>query len=216
MALFQDRIDAGRQLARRLAFLKGSDTVVLGLPRGGIVVAHEVAKALQAPLEALVVRKIGHRFDSEAAVGAMGPDGKVHYSTDGFREASGHADEYAAIVRKEKAELRRRQDAYGLERLPDLSGRTALVVDDGIATGATMQAALEWLKGRKPARIVVAAPCAHPDAIQAIRDKGHDVVCLEPDPQFKAVGAYFKRFEQTDEPHVRQILARHRRLEKNQ
>jgi len=203
--MFENRADAGRQLAERLMHLKGPKTVVLGIPRGGLVVAHEVAKILNAPLEALIVRKIGHRLEPEAAVGAIGPDGKVHYTTQGMTEATAHADDYAAIVRKEKASLEARKKALGAG-IPDVHGKTVIVVDDGIATGASLKAGLHWLKNQKPARIVAAVPCAPTDTAQAIRRQVDEWICPMERENFAAVGQFYRDFREISDEETKQVL----------
>jgi putative phosphoribosyl transferase len=199
---FIDRRDAGRRLAARLAGYRSAAPVVLGLPRGGVVVGSEIARALGAPLDVLVVRKVGMPGAEEFALGAVAP-GRTLLDLDlavrlGIPRAS-----LAELVRREVAELERRERAYRGDRPPvPVEGRTVIVVDDGLATGATAQAAIESLRQRRPMRVVFAAPVCSPDGAEALRAVADEVVCLECPPDFRAVGTWYHDFSQTSDAEV--------------
>jgi predicted phosphoribosyltransferase len=207
---FRDRRDAGRVLAGRLgAYAHGPDVVVLALPRGGVPVGYEVARALGAPLEVFVVRKLGVPGYEELAMGAVATGGvRVlnHDIIEGLRVAESAVE---AVTAAEQAELRRRERLYRGDRpVPDVRGRTVILVDDGLATGATMQAAVRALRQQQPARLVVAVPTAAPDTCAQLRDDADDVVCaITPEP-FHAVGLWYEDFSQTTDEEVRELLAR--------
>lgn len=206
MRRFRDRVDAGRQLAKRLEHLRGEDVVVLGLPRGGVPVAFEVADALQAPLDVIVVRKIGLPYQPELAMGAIGEGG--------FRVVDRHlvdraritSDEWQAVERREKRELEKRVSQFrrGRERL-DLRGRTAVIVDDGIATGSTATVACDVARHLGASQVVVAAPVA---PAGTVRDGvgGAELVCVEAPDQFGSVGQYYDDFSPTRDEEVIVLL----------
>lgn len=202
--MFEDRQDAGRQLAGRLGGLGPADPVVLALPRGGVPVAAEVARALGAPLDLVLVRKIGAPGQEELAAGAVvdGEDGIVF--NDGVLRSLGMRPEhFAPAIRRKLAEIEERRQSYlaGREPLP-LVGRTAILVDDGIATGATVRAALKALRRRGPARIVLAVPVAPPEVLAGLRPLVDELVCLDAPLGFWAVGAHYRRFDQTPDAEV--------------
>lgn len=208
---FRDRRHAGEALAERLREEqeKGAlpNPVVLALPRGGVVVADEVARVLDAPLDVLVVRKIGAPFQPEFALGAIAGDEPPLFD----RTALGHLDmteaELAPLVDRERTELRRRERLYREGRpAPDLTGRTAVVIDDGLATGATARAALRSIRGRHPQRIVLAIPVSSPQAVQLLRDDADTIVCLHQPHSFMAVGLWYEDFEQVTDDDVLKIL----------
>jgi len=204
--VFADRHDAGRRLATALARYRGApDVVVLGVPRGGVVVAAEVARALGLPLDIVVTRKIGAPGNPEYAVAAVDADGAV---LAGF--AGGLPDGYLereAIA--ERAEIERRLAAYRAgRRAVGLAGTTALVIDDGIATGLTLRAAVAYLKRHGATRVVIAAPVAAPDSAAQLRREADDVVTLAEPAGFGAVGQFYERFEQTPDAEVRSLLQR--------
>lgn len=208
---FQDRVDAGRRLAARLTPWSAPDVVVLGLPRGGVPVAAEVAAALGAPLDLIVVRKLGIPFQPEVAMGAIG-EGGVRVLDDALiRRASVTQADVDAVERRERATLDSRVARFrsGGERL-DLTGRTAIIVDDGIATGATATAACGVARQLGATRVIVAAPVGGPDAVPRV-DGADDVVCLIQPADFYAVGAHYRNFGQTSEDEVAKLLASARR-----
>jgi putative phosphoribosyl transferase len=204
MKTFPDRIDAGRQLGASLGHLRGRDVVVLGLPRGGVPVAAQVASALSAPLDVIVVRKIGHPDHSEFAVGAVGEEG-VQVLTAGSRSVP--SERLLQVAADESAELDRRVRVLRGSRAAEaLEGRTAVIVDDGIATGATAAAACQVARARGAAVVVVAAPVAAPEAVADLERIADEVVVLEKPANFMAVGAWYDNFSQTTDAEVTAIL----------
>lgn len=207
--LFADRTDAGRKLAGALEKYRGEDVVVLALPRGGVEVAVEVAAHLGAPVDLLLVRKIGVPTQPELAMGAVvdGTDPVVVRNEQVIGMACVSAEEFDAACRGELAEIERRRKLYLGSRPPEeVSGRVVIVVDDGIATGATVRASINALKRRSPRKIVVAAPVAPPQEVERLREDADDVVCLETPESFLAVGALYRDFRQlTDEDVIRMM-----------
>jgi len=209
MRRFDDRADAGRQLASRLAFLCGDDVVVLGLPRGGVPVAFEVAKALRAPLDVLLVRKLGVPAHPELAFGAIGEGGVRVIGDDVVRQAELSDQEMAAVENKEWAELQRRSKRFrGDHRRIPLQGRTAVIVDDGIATGATAQAACQVARAEGARRVVLAVPIAATDAAGQFASYADDLVCLQTPVRYFAVGQGYRNFAQTTDDEVIALLDR--------
>ena len=205
---FADRADAGRRLAERLGAYAGrGDVIVLGLPRGGVPVAAEVARSLPAPLDVCVVRKLGVPGDEELALGAIAAGGVLVLND---RVVSGlHlSDEaIAAVAAVERAELRRREQAYRGERPPaDVAGCTVIVVDDGLATGATMRAAVRAVRMRAPARVVVAVPVAAPETCAALGPEVDEVVCALRPSDFRSVGGWYDDFAPTTDDEVRRCV----------
>jgi putative phosphoribosyl transferase len=204
--VFEDRTDAGRWLARRVHSVD-RPVVVLGIPRGGVVVAAEVARSLQAPLDVLVVRKLGHPRRRELGVGALGEDG-VRVLNDALvtrlgLDADEAAEELADVEREEAGELARRVDAYRQGRPPrDLTGCTALVVDDGLATGYTALAAVEVARRRGAARVVVAVPVGSREALALLRSRADEVVCLVEPRRLRAVGHSYADFGEVEDEAV--------------
>jgi predicted phosphoribosyltransferase len=208
---FVDRRDAGRRLAARLGFLRGPDTVVLGLPRGGVPVAAEVAQALHAPLDVIVVRKLGVPYQPELALGAIGEDGVRVVDPDIVRRAGVTEQELAAIEEREREVLRARVRALRGDRPPQpLLGRTAVVVDDGIATGATVRAACRLVRRLGAARVVIAAPVAPAGAPEQLigPDAADEVLCLKTPRRLVAVAQWYRNFEQVDDTEVAALLRR--------
>ena len=192
---FKDRVDAGRRLADRLRHLRGEDVVVLGLPRGGVPVAAEVARALDAPLDVIVVRKLGLPSQPELAMGAVGEGGTLVVNERVVRRAHVGEAEFAEVESRERAEVQRRALRLRGTRSPlSLAGRTALVVDDGIATGSTMRAACGVARAQGATRVVPAAPVCSPDTARALRAEVDELVCLETPRSFLAVGRYYTDF----------------------
>ena len=207
--MFRDRREAGRLLARKLAPYAGrSDVVVLALPRGGVPVGFEVARALDAPLEAFVVRKIGMPGHEEFAIGAVATGGLVVRRRMLIQAYEIPEEEVARTEARELAELARREKLYRSGRGPlDLRGKTAILVDDGLATGSSMQAAVLALRAARPARVVVAVPVASPEACEALGVEADDVVCLTTPKSFRAVGEWYEDFRQTSDEEVLELLA---------
>lgn len=209
---FQDRAEAGRRLVPALGHLADTDCVVLGLPRGGVVVAAEVARGLRAPLDVLVVRKLGVPFQPELAMGAIGEAGIRVWNRDVLHMARVGGHEQRVVERREQAELERRLVQYRAVRPREsLAGRTALIVDDGIATGATARAACQVARAHGTRRIVLAAPVASHDTLADLQDRrgmGADevVVLATPEP-FLGVGHWYDDFAQTTDEEVQKALA---------
>lgn len=207
---FPDRRAAGRALARQMQHLAGPDTVILGLPRGGLPVADEVAQALNAPLDIVLVRKIGMPMNPELALGAIaGPEGQTQVlNTELVRLYAIDADTIEAQAAPERAELARRRKLWGARLQPGgLRGKVVVLVDDGIATGATMRAAIAAVRADHPRRVVVAAPVAAPDTLDLMSRLADEVICLSAPADFTAVGRHYASFPQLDDGDVRAILA---------
>ena len=206
--MFVDRVDAGRQLAQRLGELRGQDVVVLGLPRGGVPVAAEVAEALGAPLDVIVVRKLGLPFQPEVAMGAIGEGGTRVLDHSIMARAGVTAGELNAVEQRERATLDARVARLrrGRPRV-DLRGRVAVIVDDGIATGATARAACEVARGLGAAWVVLAVPVAPGDSLH--RFEGPDqIVCVSTPVPFLAVGNHYRDFTPTSDDEVTVLLER--------
>ncbi|TFC25132.1 phosphoribosyltransferase [Cryobacterium sp. TMT1-3] len=205
-SVFADRADAGRQLAARLTSLRSSDPVVVGLPRGGVPVASEVARALHAPLDVIVVRKLGLPIAPEVAMGAIGEDGVRVLNDDIVRQVGVSAGKLRTVEYRERAELEAREALYrGGRRRLDLTGRVVIIVDDGIATGATARVACQVARQRGAARVVMAAPVMPPDA--DLRMGADEIVWVIQPPQFWAVGAHYRDFTPTTDTEVVALLA---------
>lgn len=204
--LFQDRRDAGRQLAPLLARYRDQDPVVLALPRGGVPVALPVAQALEAPLDVLVARKLGAPGHEELGIGAIAAGATV-LDHDAIRYLRVPEAYLARTIEREGLELTRREALYREGRPPvPVSGRTVIVVDDGLATGVTARAAVASLKSRQPARIIFAAPvCAHETAAR-LRREADDVVCVSCPEDFQAVGLWYRDFRPTEDAEVLECL----------
>ena len=205
---FPNRIEAGRLLADELEkYADRDDVIVLGLPRGGVPVANEVAKHLHAPLDVFIVRKLGVPGFEELAAGAIASGG-VRVLNEDVMRAIPHADQaIEAVTTRETAELARREQTYREGRpAPDLRDRIVILVDDGLATGATMRAAVKALRQRGVAKIVVAVPVGPPDTCHEIEEQADETVCLSMPEFFQAVGQYYEDFSQTTDEDVRQLL----------
>ena len=208
---FKDRSDAGRKLAKALAGYKEQQPVILALPRGGVPVAAEVAAALNAPLDLILVRKIGVPFQPELAMGAVVDGGApiIVRNEDVIRLAEIDESEFKPICDSELAEIERRRQRYlGSRQRADISGRTAIVVDDGIATGATTRAALRATRIRNPKKLVLAVPVAPTDTVAELRSEADEVICLEDHEFFGAIGIYYADFSQVSDETVIDILKR--------
>jgi len=207
--MFRDRREAGARLAEQLKHLADRDVVVLGLPRGGIPVAFEVATALRAPLDVFVVRKLGVPWHEELAMGAIAPRGVRVLNKSVVNRLGISRDTIDEVVEREKQELERREVAYRDGRTPpDIRGKVAILIDDGLATGSTMRAAVAAVRQFGPARVVVAVPVGAPDACAEFEKLADEVVCLERPEPFFAVGTWYDNFAQTTDDEVRELLAR--------
>jgi putative phosphoribosyl transferase len=207
---FRDRRHAGRQLARVLAPRYGGrdDVVVLALPRGGVPVAYEVATALGAPLDVFVVRKLGVPGHEELAMGAIASGGVLVLDEGVIRALGISREQVRRVVEAELQTLRRNEAAFrGSREPPALAGKTVILVDDGLATGATMKAAVEAVRKHGPAAIVVAVPVASAQACDEFRDEADGVECLVTPEPFHAVGLWYEDFSQTSDEEVRDLLA---------
>jgi len=215
--VFADRRDAGRRLARALEFLRGQDPLVLALPRGGVPVGFEVARALGAELDVLLVRKIGAPGQEEYGLGAVvdGSNPQVILNDDVMRYVAPSAAYVEEEIRRQLKEIERRRNAYLGNRPPSSpADRSVVLVDDGIATGGTIRAALRALRRLGPRRLTVAVPVAPEDAIADLRREADAVVCLETPPDFRAVGLHYEDFRQTTDEEVVDLLAAARPVRK--
>jgi putative phosphoribosyl transferase len=207
---YRDRAEAGRLLGEKLAPYRGrADTIVLGLPRGGIPVAEQIAVALGAPLDVFVVRKLGVPWQEELAMGAIAAGNVRVLSLELIRELGIAPEAVEAVAQREEREVERRERLYRGERPPpELKGKTVILVDDGLATGSTMRAAILAVKQRDPAAIVVAVPVAAASSCEELRPLVTDLVCpLMPEP-FHAVGQWYEDFSQTTDEEIHEILRR--------
>lgn len=211
MRAFKDRHDAGRRLAGRLAMFAGATPppIVLGLPRGGVTVAYEVAMALQAPLDIMLVRKLGTPGNPELAMGALASGGVRVLNEEVIRQLDITPPEIDAAAESEAAELKRREAAFRGDRTDtDLAGRTVILVDDGLATGATMRAAIASSRARQASRVIVAVPVAPSDSIAEIEREADETVCLMKPDSFYAVEQWYDYFTQIADHEVCDLLAR--------
>lgn len=205
--LFRNREEAGKRLAGALMQFKGKDVVVLGIPRGGVVVANEVAKALEAPLDVVVTRKIEAPGEPEYALGAVTQEGDVIMDRQAAESLGASPSYIDDQVRKKRQEVRERMERLrGDAPYPQLEGKVVVIVDDGIATGSSVGAAVMSVKKRNPREIVVAVPVAPVDAIQTLSEDGTKVVCLETPGPFLAIGEFYGDFDQVEDLEVKRIL----------
>lgn len=207
--MFADRTDAGSRLARALPHTL-ADPLVLGIPRGGVVVARAAADELRAPLDVIVVRKLGAPGNPELAIGAIGPDGAAVLDPIVIAALEGVPESYIAREsERQRGEIARRLDRYRAGRPPlEVAGRACVVVDDGIATGSTARAAILWLKGRAAHTVVLAVPVGPADTVRRLAEEADEVVCLLTPPHFFAVGEWYERFGEVSDDEVVASLAR--------
>lgn len=215
--LFKSRVDAGQRLANLLQpFANRPDVVVVALPRGGVPVAAEVANAIGAPLDVLVVRKLGIPGFRETAMGSIASGNFMYLNQDLIQRLAITSEEINVAVQHEQEELRRREIAYRDDLVPlNLRDRIVILVDDGLATGATMQVAIEAVKQQHPRKIIVAVPVAEREVCESVGTVVDRVICAETPQPFYAVGLWYEEFAQTSDDDVRSLLhqAKHRSLE---
>lgn len=209
--MFRSRLDAGQQLAQKVRHLHNESVVVLALPRGGVVVAEPVALTLRAPLDLLIVRKVGHPMHPEYAIAAVAEDG--HIFANEREVASIDQRAYQKAVDQERAEARRRREKYlGSQKPIDVAGKVVIIVDDGIATGLTMKAAIGEVRHRNPAKVVVAVPVAPNEVVAEMRTMADDVVAMRGEASFRgSIGEYYDEFPQVSDEEVVGILTRYRK-----
>lgn len=209
--VFQDRSDAGRRLAQRLEQYRGPSTIVLGLPRGGVVVAYEIAQALNVPLDVIITHKIPAPGNPEYAIGAVAENGETQLNHEEIRALSISRTYVDREIQVQMGEIERRKRLYrGGQPLPPLKGRTVIIADDGVATGYTMMAAIKAAKAEKPDKVIVAVPVGPPETIAQLARMADDVVVISTPTPFFAVGAFYRNFEQTSDQDVQQLLKRAR------
>ncbi len=205
--MFKDRREAGRKLAEKLEAYRGENGLILALPRGGVVLGHEIAHALSMPLDIITTRKIGHPSNPEYAIGAVDQDGVTILNESEI--ASVDKEWLRDEVEKQKAEAVRRNDLYRKQsRALEVGDKIIIIVDDGIATGFTMRLAVKVIKNRNPKRVIVAVPVASQETIQRLKKEGADeIIVLEPPEEFMgAVGAHYQQFDQVDDEEVINLL----------
>jgi putative phosphoribosyl transferase len=206
---FADRADAGRRLAESLRFLVGQDVVVVGLPRGGVPVAFEVARALGAPLDVIVVRKLGVPVQPELGMGAVGEGGVRIVDREIVRRAGVSERELSTVEQRERVEVVRRSSRLRGDKTPvPLTGRTVIVVDDGVATGSTARAACQVVRAQGATRVVLAVPVGPEDIERRMRADADEIICLYKPVDFFAVGQFYDRFDQTIDREVVELLRR--------
>jgi putative phosphoribosyl transferase len=205
--MFEDRVEAGRKLARELLDYRGKKVIVLAIPRGGVVVGYEVAKELDASLDIIVPRKIGAPDNPELAIGAVTQDGTLILNSQ-LTQYLGVSESYVQEeARKQVEEIERRIKEYrGDEAYPSLKDKMVILVDDGVATGYTVRAAIASIKRQKPSILIVAVPVGPPDTIQTLKKEAEKVVCLSTPELFQAIGQFYRNFSQTSDEEVIHLL----------
>jgi len=204
--VFKDRKEAGKILAEKLQAYTGKDTIILGIPRGGVVVADQVAKILNLRLDVLVIKKLGYPGDEEFAIGATSAD---TYALN--ENARGVPKEYIAkeVKRRQQEAQQRYLLLKGTQKMPRLNDKVVILIDDGIATGATMGLAIEIIKKQKPKKVVVAIPVAPPEAFRKLKAIADEVICPLIPESFMAIGEFYERFDQVQDDEVKEILKRY-------
>lgn len=214
MALFEDRIDAGKKLAKELSkYANRSDVLILALPRGGVPVAFEVAKELNVKMDVFIVRKLGVPGNEELAMGAISSDNVLVLNEDIVKSFQIPERVINMVAENELKELKRRERTYRGDRpKPEISGSTVILIDDGLATGATMRAAASAIKTKNPAKIVVAVPTGAPDTCELFKKEVDEVICIATPEPFYGVGAWYGNFSQTTDEEVCELLDKARVL----
>ncbi len=209
--MFADRIDAGQKLAEALSAYKDQDCVVVAIPRGGVVVADQVAKELGCSLDLIITRKIGAPGNPELAVGAVAGEGRVVINQS-VREGLNISQEYLlAETERQLNEIKRRRRTYLGERKPiNLAGKTVILVDDGLATGSTAKVAVSVVRREQPSKVVLAVPVAPPDTCKSLAQEADEVICLQKPEMFYAVGQFYSNFAQTTDEEVVKIMRNYR------
>ncbi len=211
--LFYDRTDAGRRLAKLLKRRIQGPCIVLAIPRGGVVVGYEVAKELGCPLDVVISRKVGAPAQPELAVGAVAEDGVVFVDEEIAGLVGVSRDYVERRAREEQREVRRRAEEYrGGREMPDLSGKTVILVDDGLATGLTMMAAVHMARNKGAEKVVVAVPVSPPETVAKLRRHADEVICLETPTNFYAIGQFYERFDQLTDEETNSILRKSREV----
>jgi len=206
-ATFNDRVDAGRRLALALSGYKGRDLVVLAIPRGGVVVGYEVARELNVPLDVVIPHKIGAPGNPELAIGAVTQDGTTILDRELVRYLQVPDSYLRREIESQIREINRRITRYRGDRsMPTLNGKVVIIVDDGVATGATVRAAIRSIRKQNPSSIVVAVPVGPSDTIEQLRREADDMVCLSTPEPFLAIGQFYRHFDQTSDEEVVRLL----------
>lgn len=206
--MFKDRTDAGQQLAKALMSYKDANPIIIALPRGGVPVAYEIAKTLAADLDVLIVRKVGAPWNPEFGVGAVAENILI-FDPDSLRIAGLTPDQLTSVVDRERNELQRRSLLYrGHKPFPDLKDRTVILVDDGIATGITTKAAIQAIREKSPARLILAVPVGPAETMQELKSQVDELICLHTPANFMAVGAFYDWFPQVSDNEVIDLLRR--------
>jgi|TARA_B100001971_G_scaffold187811_1_gene188736 predicted phosphoribosyltransferase len=209
--IFKNRHEAGQKLAEALKKFKNKkDVIVLGIPRGGVEVAFNIAKTLKVPLSIVVTKKIGHPFEPEFAIGAVSPGG--HYSINKEYQAEAGEEYIKNTVREMNSEIKRRYKEYATGKLPELKNKIAIIVDDGLATGYTMLAAIKYAKSKNPKKVIVAIPVAAQDSFEKVKAIVDEVVCLHTPLFFGAVGSFYQEFTQLEDEEVKFYLKESRKI----
>ncbi|QJW48170.1 phosphoribosyltransferase [bacterium BFN5] len=205
--MFKNRMEAGKLLADKLAKLHLNNSCLLAVPRGGVPIALPIAQKLNSQIHLLITRKIGHPANSEIAIGAVMPDGSAIYSERNVSSIGLSSAVLKAMIATEHQEIRRRQILYTATiQAPQVNSKTAIVIDDGIATGYTIRAAMKWLKQEQAAKVIIAVPVAPPDVIRELSREVDEVICLVQPDQFYAVGMHYEDFSQISDQEVIEIL----------
>ena len=210
MDLFKDRVDAGKQLAKRLLAYKEKSAIVLAIPRGGVIVGNEIAKSLGSGLDIIVPRKIGSPDDPEFAIGAVAPDGSTSLNEDVASSYNISETYIRNKVKEEIQEIKRRMEAYrGKKLLPKLKNKIVILVDDGVATGNTMIASVKFVKKQQPTQVIVAVPVAPSDFVNKVSGMVDEVISLKPLEPYYAISMHYLSFEQTNDEEVIEILKKY-------